>query len=183
MPSPDVSALAAVDPAVMRSVMARFATGVAIVSTMDEGVPYAAAVNSLTSVSLEPPIILVCFKRDSRTCDAIVRRGAFGISILAEQHEPHSRRFARSQPAQDDPALVLVDGLPVIRGAVAGLLCETDSVLEKGDHVVVFGRVVRTHQEEGLPLLFFASGYHRLDRLAGPLRQAGVALDAGEWGM
>jgi flavin reductase (DIM6/NTAB) family NADH-FMN oxidoreductase RutF len=183
MSSPDVSSPAAVDPAVMRSVMARFATGVAIVSTIEGDVPYAAAVNSLTSVSLDPPVILVCFKRESRTCEALIRRGAFGVSVLAEEHESHSRRFARSQPAHDDPALVLVDGLPVIRGAVAGLLCETDSVVEKGDHVVVFGRVARTHQSEGLPLLFFASGYHRLDRLEPRLRDAGVTLDAGEWGM
>jgi flavin reductase (DIM6/NTAB) family NADH-FMN oxidoreductase RutF len=172
-----------VDPAVMRSVMARFVTGVAIVATIDDGIPYAAAVNSLTSVSLDPPIILVCFQRRSRTCRAIQRRGAFGVSVLAEEHESHSRRFARSQPAHDDPALVLVDDLPVVPGAVAGLLCETDSVVEKGDHVVVFGRVVRTHQEEGHPLLFFASSYHRLERLAAPLRQAGVSVDEAEWGM
>ena len=183
MSSADVTSSAAVDPAVMRSVMARFATGVAVVATVEDGVPYASAVNSLTSVSLDPPLILMCFQTRSRTCGAILRRGAFGISVLAEGHESHSRRFARSQPAHDDPAFVLVDGLPVIPGAVAGLLCETDSVVEKGDHVVVFGRVIRTHQEEGRPLLFFASDYHRLDALAAPLRQAGFAVDESEWGM
>ena len=183
MSLPELSVRADVDPAVMRSVMSRFATGVAIVATVDDDVPYAAAVNSLTSVSLDPPLILVCFQRRSRTCRAILRRGAFGISVLAEGHEGHSRRFARSQPAHDDPAFVLVDGLPVVPGAVAGLLCEMDSVVEKGDHVVIFGSVVRTHQEEGRPLLFFGSGYHRLDRLAAPLRDAGFAVDEAEWGL
>ncbi|GAA5058786.1 flavin reductase (DIM6/NTAB) family NADH-FMN oxidoreductase RutF [Thermocatellispora tengchongensis] len=153
---------APVDSALLREVMRRFATGVAIVATLDRGTPYAASVNSLTSVSLEPPLILVCLKIGSHTCAAIQRAGRFSVSVLAEQHEEHSRRFAGSQPAVDDPAFEPVDGLPVIRDALAGMICEVESTQRKGDHVIVIGQVVRTHHEHDTPLLFFNSGYHRL---------------------
>ncbi|MEU0486677.1 flavin reductase family protein [Streptosporangium sp. NPDC006013] len=151
-----------VDSALLREVMRRFVTGVAIVATVDQDRPYAASVNSLTSVSLEPPLILVCLKIGSNTCAAIERSGRFSVCVLAEQHEEHSRRFAGSQPAVDDPAFELVDGLPVIRGALAGMICEVESTQRKGDHVIVIGQVVRTHHEHDTPLLFFNSGYHRL---------------------
>jgi flavin reductase (DIM6/NTAB) family NADH-FMN oxidoreductase RutF len=155
-----------VEPLVMRSVMARFATGVAVVATLDGGQAYAAAVNSLTSVSLEPPLILVCLQLRSQTCAAIERRGAFSVSVLAERHEEHSRRFARSQPALEDPALELVDRLPVVRGCIAGMICEVESMQRKGDHIIVIGEVVRTHVSDGdTPLLFYGSRYHRLDRM------------------
>lgn len=164
MTSPPAGGSEGVDPTLMRSAMARFATGVAIVATFDQGEPYAAAVNSLTSVSLDPPLILVCLQLNSRTCHAIQRRGAFSVSVLADEQEEYSRRFARSQPAIDDPTLEFVDGLPVVSGCVAGLICETESTLRKGDHTIVIGHVVRTHQGDGNPLLFFGSTYHRLDQ-------------------
>ena len=160
-PASDVSP-PAVNGALMREVMGRFATGVAIVATMDEGQPYAAAVNSLTSVSLDPPLILVCLQLNSRTCRAIERAGLFSVSVLTAEHEEHSRRFARAQPELGDPALEFVDGLPVVRGCLAGMICETESMQVKGDHVVVFGHVIRTHHEHDTPLLFFGSRYHRL---------------------
>lgn len=151
-----------VDPALLREAMRRFATGVAIVATLDDGQPYAAAVNSLTSVSLTPPLVLVCLKVGSRTCEAIERQGRFTVCVLAEDHEEHSRRFARSQPDIGDPALELVDGLPVVSGAIAGMICAVESTQRKGDHVIVIGEVMRTHHEPATPLLFFDSGYHRL---------------------
>ncbi|MEV7013850.1 flavin reductase family protein [Streptosporangium sp. NPDC051022] len=151
-----------VDPVLLRQVMRRFATGVTIVATTEEGTPFAAAVNSLTSVSLEPPLILVCFKIGSRTCAAVERNGRFSVSVLTAQQEEHSRRFAGSQPAADDPALEFVDGLPVIRDALAGMICNVESTQRKGDHVIVIGEVVRTHHVQDTPLLFFDSGYHQL---------------------
>src|SRR5438874_9940479 len=82
---------AAMDPAVTRSMMSGFATGVTIVATIDGGTPYAAVVNSFTSVSLDPPLILVCLKLGSRTLGAIQRSGAFSVSVLGEVHEDYSR--------------------------------------------------------------------------------------------
>lgn len=158
----------AVDGTRLRQVMARFATGVAIVATIEDEQPFAAAVNSFTSVSLDPPLVLVCLRVGSATCAAIERQGRFSICVLAEGHEEHSRRFSRSQPSVADPAFTPVDGLPVIDGALAGMLCDVESMTVKGDHMVVFGRVTRTHHEQDEPLLFFDSGYHRL----GPRRTA-----------
>jgi flavin reductase (DIM6/NTAB) family NADH-FMN oxidoreductase RutF len=152
--------------------MSRFATGVAVVATMDEGAPYAAAVNSLTSVSLEPPLILVCLQLHSRTAAAIERCGAFSVSVLADTHEAYSRRFAKSHPSEGE--LELVDGLPVVTGCVAGMICETESMQVKGDHVIIVGEVVRTHQGEGMPLLFFGSKYHHLGEMT--LRPTGESV-------
>lgn len=151
-----------VDGTRLREVMRRFATGVAIVATIEGEQQYAAAVNSFTSVSLDPPLVLVCLGVGSQTCAAIERRRRFSVCVLAESHEQHSRRFARSQPSVADPAFTLVDGLPVIDGALAGMLCDVESTTVKGDHVIVVGQVRRTHHEQDAPLLFFDSGYHRL---------------------
>ncbi|MFF2653702.1 flavin reductase family protein [Streptomyces sp. NPDC058045] len=151
-----------VAPADLRAAMRRFATGVTVVATDDGEATYAAVVNSFTSVSLEPPLVLVCLKVGSRTCDAIRRRGAFSICVLADDHRQHSQRLAKSQPTVDDEAFTVVDGLPVIRDTLAGLLCEVESAQVKGDHVIVIGEVVRTHAAQREPLLFYDGRYHVL---------------------
>ncbi|MBC3191935.1 flavin reductase [Pseudonocardia sp. C8] len=157
-----------VPPGSLRETMRRFATGVAVVATTDRGSTYAAVVNSFTSVSLEPPLVLVCLQVGSRTCEALQRRGAFSICVLADEHREHSQRLARSQPTSDDDAFEVVDGLPTIRGTLAGLLCEVESVQVKGDHVIVVGCVVRTHHAQREPLVFYDGQYRMLDGQAAP---------------
>jgi flavin reductase (DIM6/NTAB) family NADH-FMN oxidoreductase RutF len=152
----------AVDPQLLREVMRRFATGVAIVGAIRDGQPYAASVSSLTSVSLSPPLVLICLQLQSSTLEVIEETGAFSISVLRSSHEEHSRRFASSQPELDDPALELVDGLPVVRDVLAGMLCRVESVQLKGDHKIVIGEVFRTHHDQDVPLVYFGSAYHRI---------------------
>ncbi|ATY11659.1 flavin reductase [Amycolatopsis sp. AA4] len=151
-----------VDPGSLRAVMRGFATGVTVVATADEDRTFAAVVNSFTSVSLAPPLILVCLKVGSRTCAAIERRGFFSVCVLADDHRRHSERLARSQPTVDDEAFEVAHGLPVIRDAPAGLLCRVDSTLVKGDHVIVIGCVVATKLAERDPLLFYNGQYRVL---------------------
>lgn len=155
----------AVDPQLLREAMRRFATGVAIVGALHEGRPYAASVSSLTSVSLSPPLVLVCMQLHSTTLRAIEETGVFSISVLRSSHEGHSRRFATSHPELDDPAIEFVDGLPVVRDVLAGMLCRVESVQVKGDHKIVIGEVFRTHHDHDVPLVFYGSEYHRI---AGP---------------
>lgn len=152
-----------IDPRRFRDVLGHYPTGVVVITAMRaDGTPGGLAVGTFTSVSLDPPLVLVCLRVGSATCAAIERQGRFSVCVLAEGHEEHSRRFSRSQPSVADPAFTPVDGLPVIDGALAGMLCDVESMTVKGDHMVVFGRVTRTHHEQDEPLLFFDSGYHRL---------------------
>lgn len=147
----------------MRQVMSRFATGVAVVATTSDRTHYAAAVNSLTSVSLEPPLLLMCFRKSSRTCTAIERAGRFSISVLDSHQEEQSRRFARaSRDPLGDDELAVHDGMPVVPGALATLVCRHEASHDVGDHTVVIGRVVSAGHRDGEPLLFFGSTYHAL---------------------
>ncbi len=150
-----------IDSLLMRRVMSRFATGVAVVATTNDQTHYAAAVNSLTSVSLEPPLLLMCFRKTSRTCTAIEQAGQFSISVLDSRQEEHSRRFARAsnEPLSDDD-LALHKGMPVVPGALATLVCRHEASHGVGDHTVVIGRVVSAEHRDGEPLLFFSSRYH-----------------------
>lgn len=151
-----------VEPGSLRAVMRRFATGVAVVATDLKGETYAAVVNSFTSVSLEPPLVLVCLQVGSRTCTAIEKRGAFSICVLADDHQEHSQRLARSQPTVDDEAFEIAHGLPVIRDTLGGLLCRVESTQVKGDHVIVIGSVVGAKPGERDPLLFYNGRYRVL---------------------
>ena len=147
----------AVDPMTMRRTMGRFATGVAVVTTLAlEGKPYGMTVNSLTSVSLTPPMLLVCFTEGARTADAVIESGRFAVSILAARQEPIARRFA-SRGEEHFAGLPLTFGqhhVPIVPDALSHLECTVASHLVAGDHVVVFGTVQRTCDRDGEPLAF-----------------------------
>ena len=152
----------AVTPGELRAVMGRFATGVGMVSTWHEGEFFAAPVNSLTAVSLEPPLILVCFQHHSRTGRAVVNSGDWAVSILGQHQEHLSRRLAKSNPVDAGPDENRIDGVPVLSDAIGRIRCRTEQLITAGDHVVVIGRVLRAEHSAGDPLVFYAGGYHRL---------------------
>jgi flavin reductase (DIM6/NTAB) family NADH-FMN oxidoreductase RutF len=162
-PTDEDSPTEGIDGLLMRQVMSRFATGVAVVATTSNRTHYAAAVNSLTSVSLKPPLLLMCFRKTSRTCTAIDQAGRFSISVLDSRQEEQSRRFARAarEPLSDDD-LAFHKGMPVVPGALATLVCRHEASHNVGDHTVVIGRVVFAEHRDGEPLLFFSSRYHAL---------------------
>jgi flavin reductase (DIM6/NTAB) family NADH-FMN oxidoreductase RutF len=151
-----------VDPAVLRQTMGRFATGVAVITAWLDDEPHGMTVNSLTSVSLEPPMLLVCFTRGARTADAVGESGRFAVNILGARQETVSNTFARrgadhfaGLPLQADDA----GTPPLVPGALAHLVCRVERVLEAGDHMVVFGLVERAQHRDGAPLLFFGGSY------------------------
>jgi flavin reductase (DIM6/NTAB) family NADH-FMN oxidoreductase RutF len=153
-----------VDQLAFRHVMRHFPTGVTVVTTEDEGIPHGMTANSVTSVSLEPVMLLVCLLRDARTSVAVQRRGRFAVNILCDHQEELSRRFAL--PGRDHFDGVQVDegpdGLPLVRDALAHIVCSVADVVAAGDHDVVFGNVEHCHVNGGAPLLFFLGGYRRL---------------------
>jgi hypothetical protein len=153
-----------IDPKAFRSVMGSFATGVAVVTTSRDGEQFGMTVNSLTSVSLEPLIVLICVVKGSRTGLAIRDRGRFAVNLLNSEQEEISRRFVsreqrrfRRQDASDN-----VWGVPLMEGALASLVCDVHLIHEIGDHDVVYGRVLHCDSSEGKPLLYWRGAYSAL---------------------
>jgi len=148
-----------------RDALGRFATGVAFVTAAPDGEPAGLIVNSLTSVSLEPPLVSFCPSRSSLTWSRMRRAGRFGVNILGRKHE----RFAmRATPAGADRFAGLnwelgPRGGPLLTDALATLECETLAEHPTGDHWIVIGRVddVRTSPLND-PLVFFAGAFGAL---------------------
>lgn len=145
----------------LRRAMGRFATGVAVVTTSSAGTPVGMTVNSLTSVSLVPPLILVCLAAGARTTEAVVEEGLFAVSILSSRQEPIARRFA--VPGEDHfaglPPTYGIHEVPVVPDALAHLECAVERSLDAGDHVVVLGLVRRTCGRAGGPLVFLGGHF------------------------
>lgn len=146
----------AVDALTMRTAMGRFATGAAVVTAEVDGRAEGMTVNSLTSVSLEPPVLLVCLTAHARSTTAVLTAGRFAVSVLSARQEPLARRFA-VRGADHFDGLPLEYGehaVPVVPDALAHLECTILRTLDVGDHVVVFGAVERVCHRDGAPLAF-----------------------------
>jgi flavin reductase (DIM6/NTAB) family NADH-FMN oxidoreductase RutF len=157
----------AVDPFVFRRVMGHFPTGVTVLTTLDGGVPHGMTANSVTSVSLDPVLILVCLMREARTALAIQRAGRFAVNFLAENQEQMSRRFGIAGQDHFDGLEVEEDesGLPLLPGCTAYLVCRVTDIVPAGDHDVVLAEVEKAHERGGNPLVFHLGGYKRLPGL------------------
>ena len=155
-----------VDPVQFRHAMGHFATGVTVLTTEHEGRLHGMTANSVTSVSLDPLLILVCLMREARTALAIQQAKRFAVNILGEHQEDLSKRFAR--PGQDHfEGLELLEGphgLPLLPGCLAYLACQVTELVQAGDHDVVFAEVdhCEVSANGGSPLLFFQGGYRKL---------------------
>jgi flavin reductase (DIM6/NTAB) family NADH-FMN oxidoreductase RutF len=153
-----------------RAVMSRFATGVAVVTCVQDGVDHAMTANSFTSVSLDPPLVLVCVENDSRFHEAISAVGTWAVSVLHESQRGRARWFAtRGRPlvGQFDATPTTrssITGSLLLDGALATLECCTSAVHAAGDHDIVVGEVLglRTIRPEGEPLLYFRSSFRTL---------------------
>jgi flavin reductase (DIM6/NTAB) family NADH-FMN oxidoreductase RutF len=154
-----------VDAAQFRRTCGRFATGVAIATVSDEeGAPHGMTVNSFTSVSLVPPLVLFCVDYSANLLPMFRSARHYGLSVLSEEQQALSNRFAqRGQDRFDGVAWVAGEhGVPLIPGALAHLECEVRQVIDAGDHAVFIGEVVGADVSPGRPLLYFESGYQRL---------------------
>lgn len=153
-----------VDPREFRHTIGLFATGVTIITVCIDGEVHGMTANAITSVSLDPLLILVCIDRRARMCGMVVEAGRFAINILSEQQEVISRHFA-GRP-RDDLELRFNDlyGAPALADTLATLVCTVDKVLDGGDHVIVLGRVeaLRRAEEIAAPLLYFQGDYRQI---------------------
>jgi 3-hydroxy-9,10-secoandrosta-1,3,5(10)-triene-9,17-dione monooxygenase reductase component len=148
-----------------RTAMGAFATGVAVVLAQHEDRLHGMTVNSLTSVSLDPPLLLVCPRRGSATGTAMKESGAFVVNILDMQQQEIATRFVGNFSNRFD-GLDLgrsLQGFPVLAGALAHFDCVVRDVHDGGDHDIVVGEVVSCVQRNGDPLLFYRGRFGAAD--------------------
>lgn len=157
---PSVHELVPPGDAVFRAALGRFATGVTVVTTAEDEVPHGATANAFTSVSLDPPLILVCLRRGSRTLAAIDRGRAFAVNVLHERQLEVALRFARPKRAVGQDGFHGIrwswspHGSPLLSESVAHLDCSLWSAADGGDHVVCIGLVRALRSKPGRQLVF-----------------------------
>jgi len=151
-----------------RRIMGLFATGVTVVSTQHEQQTWGMTANAVTSLSLDPPLVLVCVDKTTQTHQYLKQAGAFAMNILAEDQQELSNRFATPGPKEFSD-LDFVDGetgSPVLGGTLGYVDCRLREVLAGGDHDIFVGEIVDGEDrvgEDGVgrPLLYFG-GYQKL---------------------
>jgi flavin reductase ActVB len=153
----------AVGPEDFKAALSRFASGVTVVTTKDsEGRAYGITVSAFCSVSLDPPLVLICIERSTLSHSAFGESGAFVVNVLREGQADVSERFASPIPdrfAPDDPSGNAIYRVP---GALAYLECRVLKREDAGDHSIFVAEVEQTRVEDGTPLVYFRGGYHRL---------------------
>ncbi|MEW9550581.1 flavin reductase family protein [Nonomuraea sp. NPDC050783] len=151
-----------------RDALATVATAVSVVATLDEGgLPRMVTIGSLCSLSLDPPLVLFCLSRDAGSHAVFAAAGRFAVTVLAEDQADVARRCAGPRRARAAVPYTLMDGLPVVPGALAHLSCSVDALVAGGDHTIVIGRVRRAAVHGGPPLLYHQRGFHGLGGGAG----------------
>jgi len=155
-----------IDPKRFRSVMGTFATGVAVITTEWNGELFGATVNSLTSVSLEPCMLLFCMNDGSTTGTAIRNRELFSVNILGQHQSDLPTRFTKAGKKRfEDIAVDLsADGLPLLRGAAAQLCCRVAAIHKAGDHDIILGEVLSGEELTCDPLVFHKGAYGSFQR-------------------
>lgn len=155
-----------VDPDAFRAILGRFASGVTVVTVVDErGRDHGLTVSAFASVSLHPPLVLVCIDDEASIRPVIDQAGHFGVNILAADQEPLSRRFATKCDRFDGLAYERgKSGVALLGGTLAWLECEIVARHQAGDHEVVIGRVERGENRDERPLLYYRGGYAQLER-------------------
>ena len=134
-------------------------------------------VSSFTSVSLEPPLILVCLRTEAQVTRSLLNADYFGVNVLCEDQDGISRQFAQRCLADRFHGISWHRGphsVPVLDEVLAHLVCLREDWLTRGDHVVLFGRVIDgSYSERGRPLIHWASNYQRVRY--GPGRDGAIA--------
>lgn len=154
----------AVDADAFRGALRRFASGVTVVTVAQNGESHGMTASSFASVSLDPPLILVCLDKASRTRALILEKGSFAVNILGDDQEEVSRSFSRTgtKPFDRLPHRTGEKGDPVLTDAIASIECTLDQMVEAGDHDIFVGEVVACEARSGTPLLYYDQAYRSL---------------------
>jgi flavin reductase (DIM6/NTAB) family NADH-FMN oxidoreductase RutF len=149
----------------LRDFMRSWTTGVAIVTTMAGLLPTGCTLNAFTSVSLDPPLVLVSLSERSRTLAAITERGSYGINLLGARQQHLAVRFASDLSTDRFAGLDhhLVCGVPLLSDALATAVCTVEATTAIADHVLLVGRPVWSTTTDGIdPVIFFGGRYRML---------------------
>ena len=156
------------DPKEYRDIIGRFATGVTVVTTAVDGWLHGMTANAITSVSLDPLLLLVCVEKSAHTHDHLSRAGAFAMNILSEDQQVVSQTFAASNEPEEGRLQGIAyriggNGAPIIDGCIAHIECEVTERTDAGDHTIFIGSVLdATIDHEAQPLLFYRGKYRKL---------------------
>jgi flavin reductase (DIM6/NTAB) family NADH-FMN oxidoreductase RutF len=154
------------DPRTLRDALGCFATGVTVVTCLkDDGEPAGLTVNSFTSVSLDPPLLLVCLYKQAASAPALIESSHFGINELQTRQQPASIRFSTRDEDRfgATPWACGEAGAPILKDSLGVFECERFAVYDGGDHHILVGRVVKASFDASLdPLLYFRGRYRRL---------------------
>jgi flavin reductase (DIM6/NTAB) family NADH-FMN oxidoreductase RutF len=155
-----------IDPDLFRSVLGRFATGITVVTTRDERGDHGMTVSAFSSLSLEPPLILVCVAHDATMTPVITTAKDFVVNILSDGQEALSRRFS----SQLDDRFAGIGftrgerGVVILDDVLAWMECRVLNCYVEGDHTIITGAVERAHARDARPLLYYRGGYAQLER-------------------
>jgi flavin reductase (DIM6/NTAB) family NADH-FMN oxidoreductase RutF len=151
-----------------RNIIGQFATGVTIVTTAVDGWLHGMTANAITSVSLDPLLLLVCVDKEAHTHDHLNKAGAFTVNILGESQEDVSNTFAASTKPEDGRLQGFeyrlgANGAPILEGCLSHIECKVTEQTEGGDHTIFIGQVLAAETyQEAPPLLFYQGKYRKL---------------------
>src|SRR5437867_2092318 len=148
--------------AAFREVCGHFVTGVCVVTSLGPRGPSGLTANAVSSLSLDPPMVVVCFDRSARTLAAVEHSRRFAVHFLTHSQVETAARFASKQPEEEKFSAVSWterSGTPVIDGCLAGLVCELEQLVPGGDHLIGLGTVTDLWRTDGEPLVFFMGDY------------------------
>jgi flavin reductase (DIM6/NTAB) family NADH-FMN oxidoreductase RutF len=155
------------DPDVFRALMGRFATGVTIVTATDaEGHDRGMTVSAFASVSLQPPLVVMCIDQTASMHETLLNGEHFAVNILASTQESIARRFATTGAQQFEGIGYRSgeNGVPVLNDVLAFVECRRISSTRAGDHTIVVGETVAGSLRDARPLLYYRGGFAQLER-------------------
>ncbi len=159
-------------PNLLRIAMRRWPTGVTVVSAAHDHIRHGMTVSSFISLSLDPPYVMVSLENRTRTFELVTAAQVFGVTVLAEDQQDISDRFANAQTDlgsrfEDLETFSMTTGAPFIKGGLAFFDCRVVTTLPAGTQTVVVGEVVSVKEgEDKTPLLYFNRGYRRISESA-----------------
>lgn len=156
--------ISTIDPVELRRSFGRFATGVLIVTARRGDRVHGMTANSFTSVSLTPPLVLICVDQRAAMRQALQEAGHYGLSILSDRQQQLSRHFSSRSSPELEVDFEEIAGVPVIAGALAQFSCRVTQTVGAGDHLIYIGEVIGHRHGEGEPLLYFGGRYGNLQR-------------------
>lgn len=155
------------DTASFRALLGRFATGVTVVTTRDaDGIDHGMTVSALCSLSLDPPLVLICIERTASMHDVLLGSSEFVVNILSEDQEPIARRFAEQLEDRFEGVGYArgVTGPAVLSDALAHIECTLVDRHPGGDHTICIGEVIAGVARSDRPLLYYRGGYTQMER-------------------